>query len=299
MVHLSHSIATLIVLVHLCMDTVSPERRIFKGRRVKIAEFPFFVTINYGITICGGSIISPLWIATAQHCFILGTGWKPAYYINVPLFMNESVLAGNELLNISKTFPMFPGATERRIKIIFLHPKYDVALVRLKEPVDFNETIQRILLPRRGEGYKFTTIYTLGFGATEESTLGSDFLKASQHNFQESDQCFEDFYNLYHNLYPNQKYISNLRANYNPEFMICAPRKGGQGVCKGDSGGPLVARRAAGSPVLSGITSAISPAKSKSGKWEACSDLDSYSFFMRTSFFLDWIYSIAGENLSN
>ena len=281
MVHLSHSITTLIVLLHTCMDTVSPERRIFKGRRVEISEFPFFVTILYGFGFCGGSIISPLWIVTSKHCFI-DEGWITDSFVNVPLKEDKHVIAGNDELNESMSSP---GAIERRIKMAVLHPKYDVALARFEQPITFNERIQRILLPRKGEGYKFTTIFAVGFGGTEENELGSGFLKASQHNFQESDQCIKEY---------ERKEMTRLPDS---KFKICVARKRGEGICIGDSGGPLVAKRAAGSPVLAGIAQDVTMVWT--GKWEHCSDLDSFSFFVRTSSHLDWIYSIAGGNLSN
>ena len=315
MVHLSHSIATLIVLVHLCMDTVSPERRIFKGRRVQISEFPFFVIIHYGLKACGGSIISPLWIVTAQHCLI-GTGWISHSFVNIPIGLNQYVYAGSDLVNITTMKPMSPGAIERRIKIAVLHPNHDIAVVRLDRPLNFDKTIQPILLPRKGEGDRFSNVSVCGFG-TAETGLPSPFLKASEHNFQESDQCFveyrektirflEEHFNQTVEMNKDmQVKVAELLMKVNemlsayPITKICLPKKGGEGACKGDSGGPLVAKRAAGSPVLVGIAESVSLAKSKSGKREVCSDLDSFTFFMRVPSFLEWIYSVAGEELSN
>ena len=315
MVHLSHSIVTLIVLVHLCMDTVSPERRIFKGRRVEISEFPFLVSIKYGYGFCGGSIISPIWIVTAQHCFTR-TGWISHSFVSMPKGLNQYVYAGSDLVNISIMKPMSPGAIERRIKIAVLHPNHDIAVVRLDRPLNFDKTIQPILLPRKGEGDRFSNVSVCGFG-TAETGLPSPFLKASEHNFQESDQCFEEYRNkvikfLEEPLNQTAKMTEHMkvklaelvkRVNKSlsafPITKICLPRKGGEGVCMGDSGGPLVARRAAGSHVLAGIAISASAAKSKSGKREVCSDLDTFAFFSRTSFFLEWIYSAAGEELSN
>ena len=284
MVHLSHSIVTLIVLVHLCMDTVSPEGRIFKGRRVEISEFPFFVIIHYALGVCGGSIISPLWIATARHCFTR-TGWISDPFINIPLGVNEYVYAGSDLVNISTMLPI-SLVIQATIVMTILHPNHDIALVRLEQPIALNETIQRILLPRKEED-EFTTVTAIGFGSPGENETMSPFLKASQHNFQESNQCFEEFETYSEMEFPDSN------------FTICVARKGGEGICPGDSGGPLVARRAAGSHVLAGIAMSGSTAKSESGAWVHCSALDSFSFFVRTSSHLDWIYSIAGENLSH
>ena len=300
MVHLSHSIVTLIVLVHFCMDTVSPERRIFKGRRVEISEFPFFVTIVFGKSFCGGSIISSLWIATARHC-LAETGWVSDSFINIPFGTIQYVYAGNDLVNITTMKPMSPGAIERRIKVAVLHPNHDIAVAKLNRPFNFNETVQPILLPRKDEGGKFTNVSVCGFGTTETGH-SSPFLKASEHNFQESDRCFEEYLGRFVGRKMEvkmQEKVTDRQSEEESVPQVCVARKGGEGICLGDSGGPLVARRAAGSHVLAGIAISGSGAESESGKLEYCSDKDTFSFFIRTSSHLDWIYSIAGENLSH
>ena len=315
MVHLSHSIATLIVLVHLCMDTVSPERRIFKGRQVEISEFPFLVSVASGVSFCGGSIISSLWIATARHC-LAETGWVSDSFINIPSGIIEYVFANNSLMDISTMKPISLGAIERQIKISVLHPNHDVALAKIDRSLNFDETIQPILLPRKDEIDRFSNVSASGFGITETG-LPSAFLKASEHSLQESDQCFvehreknikflEEHFNQTVEMNEHmQVKVAELLEKFNkslsafPITKICLPRKGGEGVCMGDSGGPLVARRAAGSPVLVGIAESVSVAESESGEYEPCSALDTFSFFSRTSYFLEWIHSVAGENLSN
>lgn len=42
--------------------------RIVGGRRINITDAPHQVSLQTTQHICGGSIISPLWILTAAHC---------------------------------------------------------------------------------------------------------------------------------------------------------------------------------------------------------------------------------------
>ena len=59
--------------------------RVTGGNEARHGDFPWQVLLlEYGQSICGGSIISPKWIKTASHCIVDGSGReKNSWTINV------------------------------------------------------------------------------------------------------------------------------------------------------------------------------------------------------------------------
>jgi len=213
----------------LAQDEIRPfNRRIVGGERTDISQHPWQVALNIKIEgrdyLCGGSIIRPLWIVTAAHCF---GGSAKADDVRVKAGSTDYMHAGVWL----------------EIERVVVHEAYnrttqqnDIALIKLKSPA-----AGRMISIAAGslEVPANQPLEVTGWGTTTEGGGASGAL-------------------LKANVPPADIAACNAPEAYNgriKEGMMCAGyREGGVDSCQGDSGGPLVWRTADG-PVLVGIVS--------------------------------------------
>lgn len=136
--------------------------RIVNGIKAKTNQFPWFATVrshtaNGLQSVCGGSIISPIFILTAAHCtngFVSYTIGFGSNTLNEPLLTMHS-------------------------KIVIQHIDYnednlnnDIAMIQLPIPLTFSAQIQAIRMPKISETAPDTFLYqkaqVCGFGRTED-----------------------------------------------------------------------------------------------------------------------------------
>ena len=137
---------------------VKDENRVIGGETAE-SPIPWQVSIQkpyIGGAWCGGTILDSTTILTAAHCLdTKGTDYTKWY-----------VMAGK----VSKY-------SEDRIKIaqVILHPNYDdpsnrndIAIVKLSEPLEFNESIQPMCLPSKEfEPKEGDLCYASGWGGIQ------------------------------------------------------------------------------------------------------------------------------------
>ncbi|KAL1022330.1 hypothetical protein UPYG_G00025220 [Umbra pygmaea] len=108
--------------------------RIVGGNVSKPGQFPWQASLHYkNQHLCGGSIITPQWIVTAAHC-VEGIDTDP---------MHWTVYVGLTDLPLN-------GALSQSVEKIVYHANYqpqgfsyDIALLKLTEPLTFNEVLLR------------------------------------------------------------------------------------------------------------------------------------------------------------
>uniref|UniRef100_A0A663EJ44 Granzyme M n=1 Tax=Aquila chrysaetos chrysaetos TaxID=223781 RepID=A0A663EJ44_AQUCH len=179
-------------------------KRITAGRYAKTGEFPWHVSIqSNGKHICGGTVISALWILTAAHCFAE----------EVPPDLTV-VVGGTDLSR-----PL----EQHRPDSLILHENFDrmsmqndIALILLSNPIEFSNEKIPICLPFIYDINTWQHCWIAGWGTT---SAASHVLQKARMKLISREECLER--------------IPQLEEN-----MLCAElEKGERGV---DSGGPLV-----------------------------------------------------------
>ncbi|KAK3723816.1 hypothetical protein QZH41_019493, partial [Actinostola sp. cb2023] len=181
--------------------------RIVGGTKAKKGAWPWQITMNYKNNAaastphwCGGSVIAPQWIVTAAHCFVYSD--KPQDY---------TVVMGEHDLNVTDGFEQ-KIAIEKIIKHPFYdafnHHDYDVALLKLKSNVTYNDRVRPVCLPK------------------------DDFAPGTN--------CFAMVPLI--SRQACQKSYDDLRYTLTARMRCAGNGRGGIDACQGDSGGPLVCK---------------------------------------------------------
>ncbi|KAM6228053.1 serine protease 55-like [Porphyrio hochstetteri] len=187
-------------------------KKITAGRYAKTGEVPWLVSIqSNGNHICGGTIISALWILTAAHCFA----------DEVP--PDLTVVVGGTDLSVP--------VEEHKPESLILHEKFDresmendLALILLTSPIEFSTVKIPICLPFMDGVDTWQHCWVAGWGTKREG-VGVPVKHVLQKVWMKlisREQCLE--------------LIPQLGEN-----MLCAELERGQrGSCQVNGGGPLV-----------------------------------------------------------
>ncbi|KAM6086485.1 serine protease 55-like [Theristicus caerulescens] len=187
-------------------------KRITAGRYAKAGEFPWHVSIqSNGKHICGGTIISALWILTAAHCFAE----------EVP--PDLTVVVGG----IDLSLPL----EEHKPDSLILHENFDrvsmqndIALILLSSPIEFSNKKIPICLPFIYDVNTWQHCWVAGWETRSGAVAvpASRVLQKVRMKLISREQCLE--------------WIPQLEEN-----VLCAElERGERGTCQVDSGGPLV-----------------------------------------------------------
>ncbi|GFU30388.1 clotting factor B [Nephila pilipes] len=201
------------------------------GDESQMGAWPWMAGIytrNFGIEnfLCGAAIIDNKHLVTAAHCFRTRGGARvlPTRY---------SVRVGS--------IKVLEG-TQHLIDEIIIHPQYiprqhynDIAVIRLKEPINFENNVQPICLPTAEEIRrkkllgKEVTVTGWGdqdFGGKRATILREVNVKVI--NVSSCDKSYEEVRG------------TSLPRGITRQFICAGVPEGGKDACQRDSGGPLM-----------------------------------------------------------
>ncbi|KAA0184094.1 putative serine protease [Hyalella azteca] len=200
--------------------------RIVGGREASLGQYPWMVALHYKrAVLCGGSLISGRYVLTAAHCVassylkkthvVLGD-WR----LSTDPDCSDNVCAPERISVLVEEVVVHPGFNTPTVL------NNDIALIRLRSEVNFNQYIQPICLPPtnfgRSEVSVNQTVLAVGWGHTRTGD-GSDVLRVALLNIANPFVC-------------KRVFPSNFHLN---GVQMCIGG-GPDDTCSGDSGGPVM-----------------------------------------------------------
>jgi secreted trypsin-like serine protease len=265
-------------------DNLLIKGSINSGRPASPNEFPWQVLLerSSGSGFCGGSIISNYHILTAAHC------------INRLGLEDYSVKAGGNG-DISSLVDLGD------VSLQLIHKGYDdtasrrtddIALIKLKNPIHFNDRIQPIPLPQANTNK--VTEQSLVKSAPNRYSLvgwGSNQRNEGMSNTLQSLETLEALpgaRSSFWTMKNKRSYFGNVPHSVWSQFVrikkgyIAFYRKGEGSACRGDSGGGLIKEDINNTKTLIGIASYVD---------RYCYELREVglNIFTDVSYYLDWI----------
>lgn len=184
-------------------------------------EWPWIVMMmNRGRQFCDGSIIDEYHILTAAHCVA---------QMRTSDVASLKVRAGAHNLQNSASEQ---GVQDVSVKLVVKHKEFtmetlhsDIAILVLKEPIRYTNTIKPVCLPSGKQSYAGKKGTVVGWGLLSERGSRPTVLQELTMEIWDNARC-------------SSTYGSTAPAGIK-DTMLCAGKKG-KDSCSGDSGGPFV-----------------------------------------------------------
>ncbi|XP_072748554.1 transmembrane protease serine 9-like [Anoplolepis gracilipes] len=189
------------------------------GGKISIPHrFPWVAAIfNRDNLHCGGTLINDRYVLTAGHC----VKWVQPTDLSIGLGMHdiENSNEGN-IIEVDKVILHEDFESDE------LHDTNDIALIRLEYPVEINDNVKPVCLPKRKDSdYTGHHVKVTGWGRVQKEGDTSKFLRQAILKVMSWAAC------------KNTSFGEHVT-----ESMLCA-YSDNTDACQGDSGGPLLSER--------------------------------------------------------
>ncbi|XP_003745882.1 venom protease-like [Galendromus occidentalis] len=195
--------------------------RIIGGYDTEFGEIPWQAFVKIDGIRCGGALVDRRHVVTAAHCVV---GRKTS---KIEVLLGELVL---------KRFVEELPHERRRVADVIIHPdyenlnvdSYDVAILVLDKPVEYQANIMPICLPQPNQSFLGKLATVSGWGRVfPDHEVRSNHLQSIQVPIIGNGLCRKW-------LRSRGKY-----AGINADHVCAGYEAGGRDSCRGDSGGPL------------------------------------------------------------
>ncbi|KAK0084919.1 hypothetical protein PV325_006121 [Microctonus aethiopoides] len=215
--------------VNVSLCSIKSQKLIVGGTKAEPKEFPHMAAVGFNsksvgiIWLCGGTLVSELFVLSAAHCtYALGMG-------------NAAWIRVGDLILKSDVDDARPQV--RRIVKRIRYPDYkkpleyhDIALLKMERPVKFDAWVRPSCLPSFGEVENVEKAIATGWGRVDWADEdGSDHLLKVTLPIVPHRICNSSF---------GSAVDYKLNRGIIDEWQICAGEEG-RDTCQGDSGGPL------------------------------------------------------------
>ena len=186
------------------------EPRVVGGTDAGPGEAPWQVYLDMQGGYCGGTLVAPQYVLTADHC-----GAQPGDEIRANSLSRTS---GGDVIAVDAV-ARHPLADQAGV------PRFDVNMLRLAEPVPNAEPLAIVGTGEADLWEAGDALLVSGWGHTESGGTPSETLQVAEVPRRSDADCLAD--------YPGK---------FDAADMFCAaPPAGGVDTCQGDSGGPIAA----------------------------------------------------------
>ncbi|XP_072886133.1 transmembrane protease serine 5-like isoform X1 [Hemitrygon akajei] len=235
------------------------------GQDATLGSWPWQVTLYYNYQhTCGGSILDEYWLITAAHCvhrLSIAHNWRVyagivdrqiILFTSIPTYVVDKIIYHNDYNDDTHD--------------------YDIALMKLRKPITFTDTVEAICLPKYNQqimpGKK---CWITGWGQTSaDADVTENVLKEASVPLISTERC-------------------NSSCMYNgaitPRMLCAGYREGKADACQGDSGGPLVCEGISAWHLTGMVSWGI-----------GCAKANHPGVYTKISELREWIYSVIEDN---
>nr|KAF7406698.1 hypothetical protein H0235_014354 [Vespula pensylvanica] len=235
------------------ISIVGSSKRITGEKISKPHDFPWIVVLlNAGSVHCGGALINDRYVLTAGHC----VRWTKVNDITVGLGVYDV-----DDPNDGYIVPIDKMILHENFTSNIIHDNNDIALIKLKNVVEYNAYVQPICFPNKDANYTGQKVKVTGWGTVAVNGATSQFLRETNLNVLSLNTCKNTSIG---------KYLTNS--------VICA-YSDNTDACQGDSGGPIFIERPNRKNEIIGIIS-----------WGlGCANKDVPGVYVKITDYLNWI----------
>ncbi|KAI4499081.1 hypothetical protein M0802_005947 [Mischocyttarus mexicanus] len=235
------------------LSSLGLSNRIIGGKISKPHDFPWIVVLfKKGAVHCGGALINDRYVLTAGHC----VKWTKVKDLTVGLGIHDvSDQDDGYVVAIRKTI-LHENFTSKAI-----YDTNDIALIKLQEPVEYEDHVQPICLPDKDVDYSGKTAKVTGWGTFSVNGITSKYLRETNLTVLSLNSC-----------------KNTSIGNYLSNSVMCA-YKDYTDACQGDSGGPIFIEKTNSKYEIIGIVS-----------WGlGCANKDVPGIYVKITDYLNWI----------
>ncbi len=238
----------ILILFIMSIKIISANNYILGGHEVDISEAPYqvqveLIGVNGSITHhCGGAIIGEEWIITSAHC--VSNGLIPLNPSSLMIHAGTSIFSDNTIgqrINVEEVIlhPYYAPFVYGEVV-----PTHDIALLRLSEPLEFNDNVKAITYatPQNtslNEINPGNEVFITGWGETGNGSY-STTLQGAEMEIISNEEAQD---------------IGGWPTGYIIDDSMISFFRPGRGASLGDGGGPAILISEDNLPILVGVAS--------------------------------------------